>query len=107
MTNYHAKTTKALLEIFIPYPPELLAQLDARRNETTEVMAQLPEWLRPHPQMFYEFDPLIRAFEDAQNWDAIRAEIARKAKKLGVTVGHDVGWKQEPKGLRIEVWGKA
>lgn len=104
-----AMIVSARLEMFIAFPPELKESLDADRSATEAGLAMIPGYARPRCPAFHEFAPQIAAFEAVLPWDAIRAEFARKAKKIGLSAASDVSIKPERDGLVLwcEARGRA
>ena len=104
--TYHAKNTRATLTIFIPYPPDLQAKLDAASDTVAAIVASIPDYARPRVHPFMEFHPAIKAWENTIDLAPIRAEFDRKAKKLGLSAPHDVEWKNMLTGIMCEVTAK-
>ena len=83
----HAKIASVSLQIFVPYPPELKARIDAAYAEALEAAMAIPEWARPVGIPPYLFEPpMAEAFWSEISAEQIRAEFRRKLKKIGMTV---------------------
>ena len=95
----HARLTRATLEIRVKKDSPLLiaeAELSAKLDAVAAAVEALPTVARPEYSLapgrlgsdiiLPEYD----AFIDRLDWPAIRAEFARKAKKIGGSARHDV-----------------
>ena len=96
MSELRATLAYARLEMFIPYPAEMLAALRADDEKIAAAIASMPEFARPLVKPFREFSPNLT--EDSLDWPAIRAEFSRKAKKIGLTAHNDVSFTNEKDG---------
>jgi hypothetical protein len=54
---------------------------------------------------YREGSPHVADFEAVLDWDAIRAEFSRKAKKIGLVASNDVGFRMSGDGF--DFWCEA
>lgn len=98
MTEYRATLRTAHLEIHVKKSATLLQaeeKLRAKAQAVTDAIEALPDFARPVLQIpplsiGLSYAPEHGEFLDALPWADIRAEFARKAKKIGLTAPHDV-----------------
>jgi hypothetical protein len=102
MTDLRAIIVSARLEIFVEYSAEVKAALAVDDAAITEGLKLLPEHARPAHQPFHRsFSPHVERFCEGLPWSDIRAEFARKAKKIGLAAKYDIPFQHEKDGVLL------
>ena len=102
MSEIRAMIVSARMEVFLPFPADVLEAVDRDTLQIATAISAMPDWARAVVGSYAEFSPHIAAFGEGLNWQAIRAEFARKAKKIGLIADHDVSFRATKTGF--DMW---
>lgn len=100
-TELRSVIVSANLELLVPFPAAVAESLARDAETIRQALDMMPDHARPRFTTFREFSPLVTEAEGALDWPAIRAEFARKAKKIGLTAHNDVSIFTEARGWRM------
>lgn len=80
------------LEMRINLPENIVCAMREDDKAIAAGIAAMPEWAQPVVGAYREGSPHIKAAEEALDWESIRAEFSRKAKKFELTASSDVSF---------------
>ncbi len=99
MSELRAVVVTARMEIFIPFSADLTVMLTREKKLVEQTIQSLPEYARPlavSAVFKASSHPEVVVFENSLDWDSIRSEFQRKAKRIGLQARQEVSW--QPSG---------
>ena len=97
MTQYRSYFSSAIAEFFVPFPQEIAEMIDNEEQRNGGATS-----IRPNlPVTYFDECRAVQDFEEGLDFEAIRAEMSRQAKKLDLSHDGSIHFQHERRGLRI------
>jgi hypothetical protein len=102
ITATRATVKQARLTMRINLPEAIMAAMREDDKAIAAGIAVMPEWARPVVGAYRAGSPHAKTAEEALDWESIRAEFSRKAKKLELNASSDVSF--DLRGDGFDLW---